>query len=32
VRGGGVGGLLDLRHPKARPVTLDPKTGAPVSG
>jgi phospholipase C len=32
VRAGGVGGLLDFWHPRARKLTLDPKTGAPVSG
>jgi phospholipase C len=32
VRARGVGGLLDFRHPKARKLTLDPKTGAPASG
>ena len=32
VRGGGVGGLFDFWHPRARKLTLDPKTGAPVSG
>jgi phospholipase C len=30
-RAGGVGGLLDFWHPRARPLTLDPKTGAPAS-
>jgi len=30
-RAGGVGGLLDFWHPRARKLVLDPKTGAPAS-